>query len=196
VESGRVVTRPALSDPEYVHFPGVGTLEAFNSDGLRTMLTTIKADNMKEKTLRYPGHIEKIAVLRETGFFSKEPIEINGARLTPLEFTARILFPKWTLREGEGDLTVMQVTVKGRQGDTSRTYRFELLDRYDPETRVISMARTTGYTATVAARMLLAGLYDARGVSAPESIGRDARCVAFLLDGLAQRGIHYRSLVS
>jgi len=196
LESGRVVTRPALSDPEYVHFPGVGTLEAFNSDGLRTMLTTIKADNMKEKTLRYPGHIEKIAVLRETGFFSKEPIEINGARLTPLEFTARILFPKWTLREGEGDLTVMQVTVKGRQGDTSRTYRFELLDRYDPETRVISMARTTGYTATVAARMLLAGLYDARGVSAPESIGRDARCVAFLLDGLAQRGIHYRSLVS
>lgn len=196
LEFGRIVTRPALSDPEYIHFPGIGTLEAFNSDGLRTMLTTIKADCMKEKTLRYPGHIEKIAVLRETGFFSKEAIEIGGVRITPLEFTARILFPKWKLDEGEGDLTVMKVTVKGRKGGKETTHQFDLLDRYDPEKRVISMARTTGYTATVAARMLHAGLYDTKGVSAPEFIGKDPRCVAFLLDGLAQRGIRYVSRVS
>lgn len=196
LEFGRIVTRPALSDPEYIHFPGVGTLEAFNSDGLRTMLTTIKADCMKEKTLRYPGHIEKIAVLRETGFFSKEPIEIGGTHITPLEFTARILFPKWKLGEGEGDLTVMKVTVKGSRGGMKTIHEFDLLDRYDPETRVISMARTTGYTATVAVRMLHAGLYDTRGVSAPEFIGKDARCVKFLLDGLAHRGIRYVSRVS
>jgi saccharopine dehydrogenase-like NADP-dependent oxidoreductase len=196
LEFGRIVTRPALSDPEYVHFPGVGTLEAFNSDGLRTMLTTIKADSMKEKTLRYPGHIEKIAVLRETGFFSKEEIEIGGARITPLEFTARILFPKWKLGEGEGDLTVMKVTVKGQKGSREITHQFDLLDRYDPEKRVISMARTTGYTATAAVRMLLAGLYDTRGVSAPEFIGRNPRCVDFLLNELAQRGIHYVSRIS
>jgi saccharopine dehydrogenase-like NADP-dependent oxidoreductase len=196
LEFGRIVTRPALSDPEYVHFPGVGTLEAFNSDGLRTMLTTIKADSMKEKTLRYPGHIEKIAVLRETGFFSKEEIEIGGARITPLEFTARILFPKWTLDEGEGDLTVMKITVRGRKGRKELTHQFDLLDRYDPEKRVISMARTTGYTATVAARMILAGLYDTRGVSAPEFIGKSPRCVEFMLDGLARRSIDYGSRVS
>jgi len=196
LEFGRVVTRPALSDPEFIHFPGIGTLEAFNSDGLRTMLTTIKADSMKEKTLRYPGHIEKIAVLRETGFFSKEPIEISGARITPLEFTARILFPKWKLDEGEGDLTVMQVTVKGRKDGAKTTHHFDLLDRYDPVKRVISMARTTGYTATVAARMVHAGLYDTRGVSAPEFIGGNPRCVEFLLDGLARRGIHYTGHVT
>jgi saccharopine dehydrogenase-like NADP-dependent oxidoreductase len=196
LEFGRIVTRPALSDPEYVHFPGIGTLEAFNSDGLRTMLTTIKADSMKEKTLRYPGHIGKIAVLRETGFFSKEEIEIGGARISPLEFTARILFPKWKLGEGEGDLTVMKITVKGRKGGKETTHQFDLLDRYDPEKRVISMARTTGYTATVAARMLHAGLYDAKGVSAPEFIGRNPRCVEFMLDGLARRGIHYVPRVS
>jgi saccharopine dehydrogenase-like NADP-dependent oxidoreductase len=196
LEFGRIVTRPALSDPEYVHFPGVGTLEAFNSDGLRTMLTTIKADSMKEKTLRYPGHIEKIAVLRETGFFSKEPMEIGGARITPLEFTARILFPKWTLDEGEGDLTVMKVTVKGRRAGRETTHTFDLLDRYDPEKRVISMARTTGYTATAAIRMLHARLYNVKGVSAPEFIGKDPRCVEFLLRELAQRGIHYASRVS
>jgi saccharopine dehydrogenase-like NADP-dependent oxidoreductase len=151
---------------------------------------------MKEKTLRYPGHIEKIAVLRETGFFSKEPVEIGGARITPLEFTARLLFPKWKLGEGEGDLTVMQVTVKGRKGGKPVTHRFDLLDRYDPVKRVISMARTTGYTATSTVRMLRAGLYTAKGVSAPEFIGRDPRCVEFLLAELAQRDIHYVSHVS
>ena len=195
LEFGRVVTRPALSDPEYLHFPGVGTLEAFNSDGLRTMLTTIKADHMREKTLRYPGHIEKIAVLRETGFFSKEPIEIHGTRITPLEFTARVLFPKWTLSEGEGDLTVMKVSVKGKKDDRGMTYQFDLLDRYDAEKGVISMARTTGYTATAAVRLLREGLYDTRGVSAPEFIGRDTRCVDFMLHELALRGIHYESSV-
>jgi saccharopine dehydrogenase-like NADP-dependent oxidoreductase len=196
LEHGRIVTRPALSDPEFIHFPGVGTLEAFNSDGLRTMLTTIQADCMKEKTLRYPGHIEKILVLRETGFFSKDPIEIGGARVTPLEFTARILFPRWKLGEGEGDLTVMQVTVKGTKDGKAVTRQFDLLDHYDPVKKVISMARTTGYTATSAARMLHAGLYTAKGVSAPEFIGRDARCVEFLLGELAKRGIHYVSRAS
>ncbi|HEX6790446.1 MAG TPA: saccharopine dehydrogenase C-terminal domain-containing protein [Candidatus Krumholzibacteria bacterium] len=196
MESGRVVTRPALSDPEYVHFPGIGTLEAFNSDGLRTMLTTIKADHMREKTLRYPGHIEKIAVLRETGFFSKEPIEINGTRITPLEFTAKILFPKWTLGENEGDLTVMKVTVRGTRAGETVTHQFDLLDYYDREKNVISMARTTGYTATSAARMIRAGLYDVPGVSAPEFIGREPRCVEFLLKELEARGIRYAATIA
>lgn len=196
VEFGRIVTRPALSDPEYVHFPGIGTLEAFNSDGLRTMLTTIEAVNMKEKTLRYPGHIEKIAVLRETGFFSKDEIEIGGARISPLEFTAKVLFPKWKLEQGERDVTVMQITVKGRKGPKTTTYRFDLLDRYDPAKGVISMARTTGYTATVAARMLQRGLYDAKGISPPEFIGKHPTCVEFMLRELAQRGIHYSTTIS
>lgn len=196
LEFGRIVTRPALSDPEYIDFPGVGTLEAFNSDGLRTMLTTLKADNMKEKTLRYPGHIEKIAVLRETGFFSKDKIEIGGALISPLEFTARILFPKWQLREGEGDLTVMQITIKGQKAGTPTTHRFDLLDRYDPEKQVISMARTTGYTATVAARLLHRRLYDAKGISPPEFIGRHPQCVEFMLRELARRGINYVSRIN
>jgi saccharopine dehydrogenase-like NADP-dependent oxidoreductase len=193
VESGQIVTRPALSDPEYVHFPGIGTLEAFNSDGLRTMLTTIDAVNMKEKTLRYPGHVERIAVLRETGFFSKDEIEIGGARISPLEFTAKVLFPKWKLGEGERDVTVLQITVKGRKGPDTSIWQCDLIDRYDPEKRVNSMARTTGYTATVAARMLLRGLYDAKGISPPEFIGKHPACVEFMLRELARRGIHYRS---
>ena len=196
VENGKLVTRPALSDVEYVHCPGVGTLEAFNSDGLRTMLKTIPAANMKEKTMRYPGHAEKIGVLRQTGFFSKEEIEIKGVRLTPLEFTARILFPMWKLKDGEGDLTVMKVTVKGKKGGQEKTYNFDLLDRYDRQNGIISMARTTGYTATSAVRMLLAGLYETKGISPPEFIGRHPKCVDFMLRQLGQRGVNYSSAVS
>ena len=196
MENGKLVIRPALSDVEYVHFPGVGTLEAFNSDGLRTMLKTIPAVNMKEKTMRYPGHVEKIAVLRQTGFFSKEEIEIKGVRLTPLEFTARILFPIWKLKDGDGDLTVMKITVKGKKGGQERMYNFDLLDRYDRQNGIISMARTTGYTATTAVRMLLAGLYEAKGISAPEFIGRHPKCIDFMLRQLGQRGVNYTSAVS
>ena len=60
VAGGRLVTMPALSEPELVDVPGVGTLEAFNTDGLRSLLATVKAPFMVEKTMRYPGHVEKI----------------------------------------------------------------------------------------------------------------------------------------
>ena len=69
VDHGRMVTRPALSDPELVRFDGVGALEALNTDGLRTLATTMNAPYMKEKTLRYPGHGRFMEALRMVGFF-------------------------------------------------------------------------------------------------------------------------------
>jgi lysine 6-dehydrogenase len=196
IEAGRLVTRPALSDPEYLNFPEVGTLEAFNTDGMRTMLKTIPAVNMKEKTMRYPGHIEKMAVLRETGFFNEDEFEINGARISPLAFTAKLLFPKWKLAEGEADITIMRILVKGKKDGKEQSYRWDLIDHYDAENGILSMARTTGYTATAAVRMLEAGLYQHVGVSAPEYLGKHPECVAFLLNQLEERGIQYKASVN
>lgn len=192
IDGGRMVVREALSDPELLDFPGVGTLEAFNSDGLRTLATTIKGDYMIEKTLRYKGHIEKMAVLRDTGFFDKEPISVNGVMISPLEFTSKLLFPKWKLEKGEEDMTIMQVIAEGLKDGIRQRYTWNLLDRYDQETGIHSMARTTGYTATMAARMLAQGLYSHKGVSAPEFLGRDPKIVSFLLEGLRRRGVVYR----
>ncbi|HHI02855.1 MAG TPA: saccharopine dehydrogenase [candidate division Zixibacteria bacterium] len=192
VENGQMVTRPALSDPELLNFPGIGTLEAFNSDGLRTLAQTIDVPNMKEKTLRYPGHIDKMKLFRETGFFSKEEIEINGTKIRPIDFTSKLLFPKWKLDEGEVDITVMQVIIEGEKEGRKLRYTYDLLDRYDDVTGVHSMARTTGYTATMAVRMIAAGLYSEVGISAPEFIGRQPESVEFILDGLKKRGIIYR----
>ncbi|HEX7502751.1 MAG TPA: saccharopine dehydrogenase C-terminal domain-containing protein, partial [Acidobacteriota bacterium] len=142
VENGKLVVRPALSDAEYLNLPGVSSLVAFNSDGLRTLARTLDIPNMKEKTLRYPGHIEKIAVLRETGFFSQEPVEIHGAHIRPLDLTAKLLFPIWKLQPGETDLTVMQVIVEGEKGGEKLRYVYDLFDRFDSASNVHSMART------------------------------------------------------
>lgn len=191
IDGGRLVVREALSDPEMIDFAGIGTLEAFNSDGLRTLATTVKGDYLIEKTLRYKGHIEKMAVLRDTGFFDKEPILINGAMISPLEFTSRLLFPKWKLQEGEEDLTIMRVITEGLKDGIRTRYTWDLYDRYNKETGVHSMARTTGYTATMVARLLSRGMYTRKGVSAPEFLGTDAATVAFLFEGLRERGIVY-----
>ena len=195
VENGVQVTRPALSDPELIDFRGIGTLEAFNTDGLRTLAKTIDAPNMKEKTLRYPGHIEKMAVLRESGFFSKDEIEVGGRMVRPLDVTAQLLFPMWKLEPGEGDITVMQIQVEGHGNGKRLRYVYDLFDRFDHGAGVTSMARTTGYTATVALRMVAEGLYTHQGISPPEYMGRQVGCVDYLLRGLADRGIVYRERV-
>jgi lysine 6-dehydrogenase len=192
VENGHVVVREALSDPELMSFQGVGTLEAFNTDGLRTLADTIDAPNMKEKTLRYHGHIEKMAVLRATGLFSEQEIDVNGMKVRPIDFTAKLLFPMWELKPGEVDITVLQVIVEGEKDGKGLRYVYDLLDRYDPVTETHSMARTTGYAATMAIRVLAAGLYDRKGISPPEFVGKDEKCVAFMLKGLEERGLVFR----
>jgi saccharopine dehydrogenase-like NADP-dependent oxidoreductase len=195
VANGKPVVREALSDPELLHFPGVGTLEAFNSDGLRTLADTIDAPNMKEKTLRYPGHIEKMAVMRETGMFDKEPIEVGGTRIRPIDFTAALLFPKWKREPDEVDITVMQVIVEGEKDGEHQRHVYDLIDRYDPVTATHSMARTTGYPATMAVRMLAEGIYDQKGISPPEFVGESETATAFMLDGLKQHGIVFEHSV-
>jgi lysine 6-dehydrogenase len=191
VENGKQVVRPALTDPEQMFFPGIGTLEAFNTDGLRTLLRNIRATNMKEKTLRYPGHIAIMAVLRETGFFGKDPVEAGGVHVRPLDVTAALLFPKWKMGEHEGDVTVMRVTVTGTKAGRYNGVQYDLVDRYDPTTQTLSMARTTGYTATSAVRMLKAGLFSRTGIIAPEVVGEQPECVRFMLEELAGRGVIY-----
>jgi len=195
VENGVVVTRPALTDVELLDFPEVGTLEAFNSDGLRTLIDTVDGVNMKEKTMRYPGHVEKIMVLRETGFFSKEPISINGSMISPLDFTAKILFPKWQMKEGEEDVTVMRVMVEGLKDGKNVRYTYDLFDRFDTEEKIPSMSRTTGYSATVALRMVAEGVFSGSGVFPPELVGKEEAAVRYMLDGLKQRNVIYKETI-
>ncbi|MHB1223465.1 MAG: saccharopine dehydrogenase family protein [Gemmatimonadaceae bacterium] len=193
---GQDVTVPALTEVERVEIAGVGTLEAFNTDGLRTLLTTSRAPTMVEKTMRYPGHAALMEVLRETGFFRTEPTRIGDSMVSPLEVSAKLLFEAWTFQPGEEDLTAMLVEVEGVSGGRSVRHSFTLLDRYDRASRTTSMARTTGYTCTAAVRMVAAGLYGRIGISPPEFIGREPECYDFMMARLGERGIVFEERVS
>jgi len=189
VRNGVQVEMPALSEVELVDFPGVGTLEAFNSDGLRTILKTVQAPWMVEKTMRYPGHAEKMRMLRETGLFDTEPVELNGAKVVPRELTSRLLFPAWELAAGEEDLTAMRVIADGVAAGRPVRRTYDLLDRYDRATGTTSMARTTGYTCTAMVRAVARGLWSEPGVWPPELFGRDRALYDFVMAELSQRGV-------
>ena len=193
VENGHLIVKDALSDCEFVNFEGVGTLESFNSDGLRSIIFTMPhIKNMKEKTLRYPNHIEYIKVLKESGFFSEETININGTNISPLEFTSKILFKEWKLEDNEAEITVMRITLKGtnKKGE-QRTIVYNLHDEYCTKTQTSSMARTTGYTATAAANMFLDGLFKEKGLFPPELVGKNETCFYYILDYLKDRNVVY-----
>jgi saccharopine dehydrogenase-like NADP-dependent oxidoreductase len=189
MENGAVVTKPALSDPELVEVEPVGTLEAFNTDGLRTLLKTTPVPHMAEKTLRYPGHIELVRVLRESGFLGTEPIAVRGVAVRPIDLTAALLFPQWRLAEGEPEFTALQAAVWGQEDGQERRYDYRLFDRTDPQTGISSMARTTGYTCTAVARLILAGRFTRRGVCPPEYVAADAGCFERVLADLRDRGV-------
>jgi saccharopine dehydrogenase-like NADP-dependent oxidoreductase len=193
VEHGEEVVREALTDCEYVEFDKVGTLESFNSDGLRSIIYTMpNIPNMKEKTLRYPGHVEYVKVLKESGFFSREKIDVKGKKVTPLDFTSKILFNEWKLGETEEEITVMRVTIKGENANRqTEEVVYNMHDEYCPETKTSSMARTTGYTATAAANMFLEGLFSEKGVFPPELIGKHEACFNYFMKYLEERNIYY-----
>lgn len=191
VEYGREVVQPALSEVELRDFPQIGTLEAFNTDGLRTLARTMNVPFMKEKTLRYPGHANLMRVFRESGFLATTPVEVDGVMVTPIQLTAKLLFDQWRLQPGEHDLTVMQLVVTGEEQGRNVRYVYDLVDRFDAATGVTSMARTTGYTCTAVARLVAGGAFRRPGVCPPEYMGQAPGCADAVLADLAGRGVHF-----
>ena len=192
VKNGGIVIREALSDPELVNFEKVGTLEAWNSDGLRSLLKTMKIPNMIEKTLRYPGTIEYLRVLRDTGFFSSEQIEVKGIMIRPVDLTSKLLFPKWKLKPGEKEFTVMRIIISGIENGDRVKYTYSLYDEYDPEAKQTSMARTTGFTCNAAVNLLARKKFDQKGLILPEYLGTDRDNFDFILNYLKERNVDYQ----
>lgn len=194
IENGEMITREALSDCEFVEFQGVGTLESFNSDGLRSIMFTMPhIKNMKEKTLRYPGHVEYVQVLKKSGFFDTTKIEVNGNKVSPLDVTSKVLFNEWKLGDTEEEITVMRITLKGENlAGKIEEVVYTLHDQYCRETNTSSMARTTGYTAAAAANILLENKFSEKGVFPPELVGKHEVCFYYFLSYLEQRKIIYQ----
>lgn len=188
VENSHIITKPALSDAELIDFDKAGTLESFNTDGLRSILFTMNhIPNMKEKTLRYPGHINLMQGLIKAGFLNAAKMNVKGQQVSPLEFTSALLFDQWKLGATEEEFTLMTITIKGE----GKTISYQLYDEYDANTETSSMSRTTGYTATAALNMLINNLFTAKGVFPPELVGNNESCFNFILNYLKDRNINY-----
>ncbi len=206
VEHGRVVVKEALSECELVDLPGVGTVEAFNTDGLRSLAATLGGvrrgsgtgiPNIRERTLRWPGHVELMLAFRAAGYFSKEPIAVSAAdgtitHIAPLAMTAALLFPKWTFGEDEPDLTVMRVIGEGRLARKERVRLiWDLFDVRDATTGFTSMSRTTAFPCAIVARLLASGALKRPGVIPPELLATEPGVLDTLLREHARRGIAY-----
>lgn len=194
VEGGEVVVKPALTEPELLEFPGVGTLEAFLTDGLRSLVVRLpNVTHMFEKTMRYPGHRELMLAFRDAGLFGTEPVDVGGARVRPVDVATALLVPRWTFAEGEADLVCMRVVADGvRDGRPTRLV-WELHDDFDPATGWTAMARTTAFPCAITARLLAEGAIEGAGVLTPEQLGQREGILERYLAELERRGVKYRS---
>jgi saccharopine dehydrogenase-like NADP-dependent oxidoreductase len=189
VKEGKIIEVEALSGLEEIEFPEFGKLEAFYTDGLRTLPQTITdAYDMWEKTLRYPGHAEKIKMLRTLGFFEEKQIDIDGVSVSPRKITVKLFEQK--LRKPEiKDIVALKVEVSGVKNGRQTHYVYHLLDHYDEKRGVTAMARTTAYSASIVAQLMLKKALTEKGVVPPEKIGMDNGLFKLLAGGLERRGI-------
>lgn len=191
--NGKIVTKPALTEVEYIDFDQVGTLEAFNTDGLRSLLFTMNIPNMREKTLRYPGHTNLIKSLIKGGFFSTEKISFNGMEISPLDFSSAVLINQWKSKPDEEEFTIMRIKLTGKDKNQKQTtFIYDLFDTNDTITQTSSMSRTTGFTCTATLNLIMNGMFTKKGVFPPENVGCYPNCFNFVMQYLKDRNVHYK----
>ena len=189
VKNGRTVQVEPLSGLEETDFPGVGKLEAFYTDGLRTLLYTVKGcEDMWEKTLRYPGHVEKIKLLKTLGFFEEKPVQLGNAAVSPKELTAR-LFERELKKKGVPDIVVMSIEVTGKEKGKHVAFTYHVFESADEKLQVTAMARTTAYTTSAAAQLLAKGMITEKGVIPPEKLGMDRQLYDEFMRTMKAHGI-------
>ncbi|WP_158095917.1 saccharopine dehydrogenase C-terminal domain-containing protein [Cloacibacillus sp. An23] len=197
VKDNKITETPALSGLEEIDIPGVGRLEAFFTDGLRSASENVKGKFVAEKTMRWPGYVDTINILKAAGCFSKEPVVVDGKDVIPFNVTTELFRPLWTLRpeKGDRDLTVMRVVAKGPKDGKYVTNTWDLVDKFDEEQMLHSMARTTGYPCAATARAIAYGIISEPGFHAPESLAADDKFYSYLMPQLAEHGIVFKHSV-
>lgn len=195
VKNHKIEIQEACSEVNLIDFPNLGTLEAFTTNGLTSLMHTHKdlIPNMKEMTLRYPGHTEKIKFLRDSGLLSYDYVDFQGMKVRPVDFTSQTLLPLWKLKPGERELTVVNCDISGMQDGKHVNYHWECLDYFDDSTGYTSMARTTCFPALIMAKLITDGKFSySGGLCHPEYIGQKHDIFDMLMEGHKKYGIDYK----
>lgn len=193
LRNGKRTQVRALSELEPVSFgDGVGTLEAFHTaGGLSTMAFRYegKIPEMEYKTLRYPGHAERMEAIRELGLLELDPVDVKGIKVVPRDAFMAIVGPRLTKPEGR-DLVALRVVVSGTKGGKPKTVTWELIDRYDGRHHISAMMRTTGYSLSITGMMQVRGQVKPAGVHTPDECVPAEQYIA----ELAKRGVEIREI--
>ena len=182
---GKTEVREALSKKQRLDVEGIGELEAFLTDGLRTLLDSkglSKVPNLMEFTIRYPGHCDLIRKMIRDGKFSNEIVK--GKKITRKEETSGELFESWKLEKGEEEFTFMLILAVPRKGNE---ISYTIYDEFTEG--ATSMARTTGLTACAFSRLVLENKIRKKGVICPETLGMNDVFYDYVLDYLRDKGI-------
>jgi lysine 6-dehydrogenase len=193
LKGGRMVDIPILSDASQMVFPEpLGKLEAFTNGSLVDVVEHLGLKAVRDayaQTIRWPGHCETWAKLKELHLMDVEPVKVKGADVSPLDFWYA-LGEKWLQYEpGEGDAICQRVIVGGRKGGKTAAYTYEFMDFYDPKEDLTAMARTTAFPCSIVAQMIAKGEMSMPGVIHPAKIGYDERLSGIFLNEMARRHI-------
>jgi len=168
VRNGKIVEVEVLQGFEEVEFEGFGKLEGFFTDSVRTLHHTIKAKNMWEKTLRYPGHVRKIELLRELGLLSKKPLE--SINISPWNFMCKFWEENLSFLEDK-DVLLMRIKVSGKNRSKKIVHTYEVIDFFDEQRNITAMGRSTAYTAFAVIKLVLENRINKKGIVPPEILG-------------------------
>jgi lysine 6-dehydrogenase len=194
---GKLTNIEPLTEAEDFHIEGFPPLVAFHtSGGTSTMPETFEGAVAEcfEKTLRYPGHYDLLCELKELGMFSSEKMKFGKVEISPRTVMSKIFEGKFAGKAP--DVCILRVEaheatrepgVRGLLGDHAqgRIASYTMIDRYDPETGMSAMMRTTALPASIVLQMLASGAITKRGAVLQE---RDVPADLFLKE-MAERGI-------
>ena len=200
IVDGKMVEVDRYSEVESLYVEGLEPMEAF-VDGFASSLLKLSlergAKNFRGKTVRYSGYVDKITFLNDLGLISEEPVDYEGTPVVPRELFHKVIYPlvRFDTEAGDRDLTVLLVRVEGRKGGLDLKVNYDMVDEFDEKTHTTSMAKTTGYTAAIVARMLGRGAIKERGIQWPVRVIRGP-LFEELLRSLRERGVEVTETVT
>lgn len=173
IEDGELVVEEPLDNLETVLIPGYGEVDALKTDGLYSLNKTLLEKGVKraaEYTLRYPGHYQTMQILDKIGFFSKDPITVNGEEVILRDVSEVALNKLMPKQKDIRDFTYLYVVGKGLLDGKYTKKEIELLEYSDEDVGITSMERTTAYPSSIAAIILAHKVNNLYGVIEPESV--------------------------
>ncbi|MFH1101636.1 MAG: saccharopine dehydrogenase C-terminal domain-containing protein [Methanobacteriota archaeon] len=172
LDHGTIIEKKSMTDLESIRFPRpFGMMEAFlTSGGCSTLPYTYrhKIAYLDYKTIRFPGHCEKIKAFLDLGLAEESSLNVKGCTVVPRDVFASLLMSHVPV-SGE-DAVLLKVFSKGKRGSKQLYRDYLLIDYYDSKHDITAMMRTTGYPVSITAQMIERGMIQEHGVFCPEEI--------------------------